>query len=210
MNPLKRVRATRLALAALGAVGVLAIFVGVAAADTSVTGTATLTPGTLAIANPSTLSFSGALNVSATYFSDTADTVQVANPGGATGWNVTAYYDGFTCQSSTGSTGCTASTDTLGDTLSMNGTGSSGPADTGHGPTSGCYVTGCTPATPTVTYPIASVSTSSGSPTKIYNASAGTGVGGVDSQDVWWLTAPANAKPGTYTSTITLAINAVP
>ncbi len=80
-------------------------------------------------------------------------------------------------------------------------------------PTSSC-VTSCTPPTDTTTYPVA-ITTASTSPTavSVYSASAGSGLGAVTlggstAADPlgWWIKVPANARAGSYTSTVTLAV----
>lgn len=202
MNPLKRGR-TRLAIAALGALGALAIFAGVASA---LTGTATLTAGTLQITSPTQLTFSGPLTVAATYFSDVTNQLKVDNPGGTSGWSVTAWNTPFTC-----STSATCGSSTLTD-LVFNGDTATSPTDSA-APSLACTVAGCTNPTPSgVTFPVtvSQAATAPGSPSKVYNATAGTGVGGIWVKNAWWVDAPANTLEGTYTSTITLAINATP
>lgn len=202
MNPIRRGRATRLALAALGAVGVLAIFAGVAAATPN--STADLTAGSLSIANPTGISFTGTLNGSTQYWNDTADTLAVVNPGRNDGWNVTAEFDDFTCTAASAST---CDTNTLTD-LAVNGDTGSSTANTA--PTITCTAsTTCTPATLSAqTYPQSVDDT--GTPTKIFNAAADSGVGQITGAVVWWLTTPANTLGGTYDSTLTLAINTGP
>lgn len=198
MNPIKRGRATRLSIAALGAVGALAIFAGVASA---VSGTATLTAGTLAIANPSSVSFTGTLSGSTDYFKDTTHSLEVVNPGGASGWNVTAIFDDFTC-----TTASTCSTNKL-TNLSINGDTSSATASTS--PSDSCTASPCVaPTLSSMTYPATVPDT--GSPAKIYNAAAKTGVGQITAATTWWLTTPADTVEGSYSSTITLAINSGP
>jgi hypothetical protein len=79
-------------------------------------------------------------------------------------------------------------------------------------------VTTCTLPTDTTTYPVA-ITTSATSPSaiKVYSAAAGTGlgamtVGGHASTNPigWWLTFPATAFSGTYTSTVTVAVSSGP
>jgi hypothetical protein len=209
VNALTRGLRARLILASVSALAVAAIAVTTAGAN-SVTGTATLSAGSLAIISPATLTFSGPLTVAATYFSDTlaADQLKVENPGGATGWNVTAWNTPFTC-----TTSATCHTTTLTD-LVFNGATSTSPTDTGHAPTSSCTIVGCTPPTPTgISFPVISTQSASDPGSgyaKVYNADTATGVGAITVANAWWIDAPVNTQPGTYSSTITLAINATP
>jgi hypothetical protein len=200
LNSTKRGRAIRLALAASGALGVLAIFVGVAGAAGN--STATLAAGTLAIANPTGITFSGTLNGATQYWSDTTDTLQVVNPGRNGGWNVTAVFDDFSC-----STAATCDSTTLTD-LSVNGDTGSSTASTAPTPTCTASSVCILPTLSSLTFP--QPISDNATPTKIFNADTDTGVGKVTAPIVWWLTTPADTLAGTYTSTLTLGINSGP
>ncbi|MEO3810270.1 WxL domain-containing protein [Sphaerisporangium sp. B11E5] len=174
--------------------------------DCTLTGTITLAAGTLTLAAPAALSWTATLtgntqSVVATTAAQQQYEVNDATGGGA-GWHVTVSATTFT-----------SGTDTLPNsgTFSTNGSLSSVTANTA--PTATC-VTTCTLPTNSVTYPVA-VTTAATTPTPvtIYNAAAGTGVGDIliggsanPNPVGWWVTVPGTAVPGTYTSTVTLAI----
>jgi hypothetical protein len=79
-------------------------------------------------------------------------------------------------------------------------------------------MTSCVPPEDAVTYPVAvTTAASSPSPVSAYAASADSGLGGVllggtSSADPvgWWLDVPANARAGSYTSTVTVTIASGP
>jgi hypothetical protein len=122
--------------------------------------------------------------------------------GSGAGWNVTASSTQFT-------TGTILLPTTA---LSLNGSTSLATAATI--PTAACSTaTTCTvPTDSSVTYPVAIGTTA----VKIYDALVNTGLGSINlglpgaNPMGWWLTIPANQKPGTYTSTITLEVISAP
>lgn len=80
-------------------------------------------------------------------------------------------------------------------------------------PTATC-VTSCTPPVDTTTYPVAiTTATSSPTPATVYDVSAGSGIGQVTlggssatNPVGWWTKIPGNARAGSYTSTVTVAV----
>jgi len=68
------------------------------------------------------------------------------------------------------------------------------------------------------TFPVAITTAASGpTPYVIYDANAGTGIGSIAiggsaaaAPVGWWLTVPGNTTPGTYTSTILMAVVSTP
>jgi hypothetical protein len=124
--------------------------------------------------------------------------------GSGTGWNVTASSTQFTA------TGPIYLPLTA---LSLNGSATS--ATVAATPTAACSAaTTCTlPTDSGVTYPVTAIETT---PLKIYDAAAATGMGSIvlglpgANPMGWWVTIPANQKPGTYTSTITLEVLSAP
>ncbi len=204
MNAFTRGSSARLALAALGAAAVVAILAGVAGA---VTGTATLTAGSLSIPTPTSLTFAGTLAGTAQDLKDTlttADMLTVLNQGHGDGWNITAYTgaDAFKC-----TTSGTCGTDSL-TNFTTNGAASTSAADT-TAPVATCTGTCVLPSNTATSYGTA-ISADSASPTKLFNAAAGTGIGAINVNNIWWLSVPANALAGTYVATVTLAINSGP
>lgn len=174
----------RLALA-FAALAVAAI--GAAPADAA-TGTANLSAGSLAfVSTPPDVTFTATLNgtdqnPTATQALDVGDAT-----GSGTGWNITATSTTFTSGSHTLSTSATsvASAPSVG-------------CDTG--------VT-CTTATTSVTYPY-SLPAAGTAPTatKLFNATANTGMGNQTVTPTWKLAVPANTYAGTYTSTWTISL----
>jgi hypothetical protein len=124
--------------------------------------------------------------------------------GSGAGWNVTASSTQFTA------TGPIYLPLTA---LSLNGSATS--ATVAATPTAACSAaTTCTlPTDSGVTYPVTAIETT---PLKIYDAAAATGMGSIvlglpgANPMGWWVTIPANQKPGTYTSTITLEVLSAP
>jgi hypothetical protein len=173
--------------------------------------TISLSPGSLGLTVPATLSWADTLNghdqsVVDTNTSDQAYTV-IDGTGTGAGWTVTAEATPFTGST----TGAVLPDATVFET---NGDPSS-ESDTSV-PAAQC-VTGsdCTLPTPSgsIAYPVQITVASSGTgrPAAIYDAKTGTGMGGIVIADVgWWLNIPANARADTYTSTITLAIDSGP
>jgi len=177
-----------------------------AGTNCTLTGTASLTGGTLSATFPSALAWSGTLtgldlNLADTTTAHQSYLVDDATGSGA-GWRVTVSATQFTTGTATlSNTG----------TFSTNGSTSSITATTA--PSATC-LTGSTCTLPTniTTYPVA-ITTAASSPTTyiIYDTSATTGrgsvtIGGTPNPVGWWLNVPSNATSGTYTSTVTLAV----
>lgn len=108
---------------------------------------------------------------------DVVSRVAYVGPGNTAGWKVTA-----------AATTLTSGSNTL-------------PALVVTAGTFAC-VSGCTTSpTSSVTYPV----TLSTTAVRVYNAAANTGRGTFDVTNTFQVTYPANALPGTYTATLTLA-----
>jgi hypothetical protein len=174
-------------------------------ATCDMTGTLDLTGGALGIEAPAALSWSATLNGLDQEVADTTDTAYttVDPTGTGAGWTVTAAATTFT-----------AGSDTLPDsgTLVTNGSTTS-EADTT--PPGNSCATGSTCTAPSltgITFPVAITTATTGpTPTAIYDADTGSGEGSnVISPAVWWVNILSDATPGTYTSTITLAITSGP
>jgi hypothetical protein len=189
--------------------------VGVACA---ITGTATLTGGTLSITPPTSLTWTGTLNgLTQDLFAPAADqTYNVDDATGATsGWNVSLTATPFT------STVPTAAT--LPDVGTFSTNGSIAAATDTTTPTATC-TSGpgtCTLPTDGVTSPraITTATTPTSATTYIiYNAADTTGIGSIDIGGTalgddpvgWWLALSPTTAPGTYTSTITLTLASGP
>jgi hypothetical protein len=128
--------------------------------------------------------------------------------GTAPGWHVTVAATQFT---STGT-----GTHPLANTGTFATNGSVGAMTDTTAPTAACAGTStCTLPTNTTTYPVA-ITTASGTPVNIYDASALTGLGTIviGSPGLnpvgWWLNVPSNTIQGTYTSTVSLELVAGP
>lgn len=174
----------------------------------SLTGTVTLSAGTLTLTSPASLTWSGTetgtnQSLVDVVGADQALTVNDATGSGA-GWHIT-----------TSATTFTSGTNTFPDPGTFVFTGSVSSVTATTAPTASCVVAGqCTLPTDTTTYPVA-ITTAATSPTPVttYDASATTGLGqiliGGSTQPNpvgWWVNVPGSARAGTYTSTITMEI----
>jgi hypothetical protein len=176
------------------------------------TGTLTFAAGTLSLLSPTALTWAGTgtgldqqlVDVTTAHQSYVVDDAT----GSGAGWNVTV--------SATTFTNGTVSLPNTG-TFSTNGSITSAVATAG--PTAAC-TSGATCTLPTdtsVTYPVA-ITTAATTPTafKIYDALVNTGLGSITiglpgaAPVGWWVAVPANAKPATYLSTITLEVLSAP
>jgi hypothetical protein len=177
-------------------------------ADTAVdsgTAPAVTLAGSLTLTTPDTLSWSATLTG---FPQDAVDAVPADqqltvddSTGSGDGWHITIAATTFTSGALT-----------LPDTGIIAVTGSA-TSLTGAVPSAAC-VGSCVPPTDTITYPVL-VSTAASSPpaTTIYDAAAGTDtgtvtLGGSGAADPlgWWLSVPATAYTGSYSSTLTLAV----
>jgi hypothetical protein len=202
-----------LALRVLVPAAALAILFAVAAAtagatgSTNITGTATLSAGTLGITIGDTLTWGPtALTGTKTYLVDanTDDqTFDVDDPtGSGAGWHVTASATAFSC-----STGA-CSGDDLG-AFTINGSTSDESSLSGPGIACAADASDCTAgvSSGSVTYP-KTIATSS---TTILDVNASTGLGDNAISNVgWWLLIPSTAVPGTYTSNIVVGVSSGP
>ncbi len=180
-----------------------------AGSSCTLTGFLDFSGGPLTLAAPSSLGWTGTLNGFNQNLVDTttADQSYVVNDatGSGAGWDVTVSATQFTTgTASLGNTG----------TFSTNGSIASSTSTTA--PDAACSTDAtCTLPTDTTSYPVA-ITTAASSPSAvtIYDASTGTGLGSIvigNADPVgWWLKVPANAAPGSYTSTITLEVNSGP
>jgi len=205
-----------------GGVGASALLAAPAQAGTcvtpaacSLTGTLTLSAGTLNLTTDSTLGWSAALtgadlNLVDATTPDELYTVVDAS-GAAAGWHVTVAATTFT-----------TGTVTLANTGTFSTNGSITSKTTAGYPTAACTAgSTCTLPTHTTaptTFPVA-ITTAASAPTPyvIYDANAGTGIGsiaiggsGSPAPVGWWLTVPGNTTPGTYTSTISMTVISAP
>jgi len=173
----------------------------------SITGTLTLTSGTLSITTPSTLTWAGVVSGVDQTLVDAlpADqTYLVSNATGiTTGWHVTVSATTFT---TTGS----ISLASIG-TFATNGSLVSMTASTA--PTATCLSgSTCTLPTNSTAYPVA-ITTASATPTpyNVFDAATSTGLGSITIGSVgWWLNLPSNTLAGVYTSTILMMITTGP
>jgi hypothetical protein len=183
--------------------------------DCTITGTADLGTGTLSLTTPTSLAWATTLTGAAQQLVDTstADTSLTINDatGTATGWHVTVSATRFT-----------SGAFTLSNTGTLVANGSTSSETTPATPSVNCTAPGdCTvptSSTAPVTYPVA-VTTASVTPTVLYSADAGTGVGSVlfganattgTNPLAWWLNVLGSTHIGTYTSTFTFNIVAGP
>jgi hypothetical protein len=188
---------------------------GTAQATCTMTGTLTLTAGTLNLTTSTSLSWTGAVTgadlklVDLTAADETYTVVDATGSGA--GWHVTTSATTFT-------TGPLSLANT--GTFSTNGSLVSSTA-TGY-PTTACTASStCTVPTHTTaptTYPVLITTATSAPPTSvIYDANAATGIGSIaiggsgnPAPVGWWLNVPGNTKPGSYVSSISMAVITAP
>jgi hypothetical protein len=177
-------------------------------ASCAMTGTATLTGGTLSLSTSGSLSWAGTLTGVLQSIADTstADQTYTVNDatGSSSGWNVTVSATTFT--TGTATLPDTGTFSTNGDPTSVSST--TAPTATCTGGTGTCTL----PTESGVTYPVA-ITTAATAPTAVtvYNATSGTGLGSIDIGSVgWWLTIPGTTTAGTYTSSVTMAVSSGP
>jgi hypothetical protein len=168
--------------------------------------------GILTLTSPSTLTWAATLNGTNQSVVDTVPahqqlTVADTTASGA-GWHVTV-----------AATTLTNGSHTLANTGTLSLTGSvTSPTGT-TAPTAGCApTTTCTLPTDATAYPVA-ITTAATAPTAftIYDTAATTGLGQIviggsaaANPIGWWVKIPANAFPGSYSSTVTLAVVSTP
>jgi hypothetical protein len=202
----KKVMAASAALA-LGLTGA-SVVLGSGVAGATGNGTLTLSPGTLALVAPTTLTWAGTLSGTALTLVDSTPADQNYtvndNRGSGAGWHVTASATTFT-----------TGTHSLADTGTFVNTGSTSAIGASTTPTAAC-VSVCTLPTNTTTFPVAiTTAATTPIPVNIYDSALNTGLGnitiGVGANPVgWWVNVPATAFAGTYTSTVTLAVVTAP
>jgi hypothetical protein len=175
----------------------------------AITGTATVAAGSLAVGAPSTVKWTDTLSgFDGIVFRPIVFTAIDAT-GSGTGWNLTATVTPFT--DSTGTTKCTASAPCrMHKPLTINGSATSAKINKTAGEQCDDGST-CSLVTNSVAYPVTLPTTcaTSGttcSPVTVASAAKTSGMGAIDLTTDWWLTIPANAHAGTYTSTIKLSI----
>jgi hypothetical protein len=168
----------------------------------------TLTGGSLLVTAPASLNWSGTISGAnlSLYDSTAADEGYVVadSTGTGAGWHVTVSATQFT-----------AGAHTLANAGTFSTTGSLSSISATTAPTASCVTAGaCTLPTDTSTYPVA-ITTAATSPTAytVYDTSASTGLGNIQiggssatNPVGWWLSVPATAFAGTYTSTVTIAV----
>lgn len=177
----------------------------VGAAESGITPAVTFT-GQLALTSPSSLGWSAGLSGSSQSVADQTASDQRFSvddeTNTAAGWRITVSATTFT-----------SGADTLPDSGTLALTGSLTSATATSVPGTACAPS-CTPPVTSTTYPVA-ITTAATSPTPatVFNAEAGSGIGpviigGSSAADPvgWWISVPANALVGSYTSTITIAV----
>jgi hypothetical protein len=176
------------------------------------TGTLTLTAGTLTLVSPAALGWGTTVNGTDQQLPDptAADQSYLANDatGSGAGWHVTV-----------GATQFTTGTATLANTGTFSTNGSITSSTDITAPSAACVAaTTCTVPTNTTAYPVA-ITTAATAPTPVtvYDTSATSGLGQVNigatagSAPVgWWLSVPSNVLAGAYTSTVTVTLLSAP
>ena len=185
LRPHRALRTLRIAFS-VACAGLVALVTAGPAGATSAT--ATLTAGSLAfVSAPPAVSFSATLN-GANQTLTTTQALDVSDAtGSGTGWNITSTSTTFNTGSHTLSTAATTV-----------------PTS----PTVACDASvTCTTATPNVSYPYSlPAAATAPTATKLYNATANTGMGNQTVTPSWSLAVPGNAYAGSYTSTWTLSL----
>jgi hypothetical protein len=157
------------------------------------------------LTSPGSLAWSGTLSGTNQQTVDTTAADQQLtvsdSTGTAAGWHVTGSATTFTTGTYT-----IPATGAMDVTGSVSSVASSAPSAT--------CVGSCVLPTNTTTYPVLlNTASSSPPPFVLYDTSSGTGVGQITlggsaatNPIGWWMNLPANAHPGTYTSTVTLTV----
>jgi hypothetical protein len=176
----------------------------------AVTGTLTLSAGTLNLTTSGSLGWSAAVTGSDLNLVDPTPADQlytvVDASGTLAGWHVTVAATTFTATGPL-TLPTTGTFSTNGSTASMTATGYPTTACT-----AGATCTLPTHTTTPTTFPVA-ITTAATSPTPfvIYDANAATGIGSIAISPVgWWLNVLGNTKPGSYVSTISMAVITAP
>jgi hypothetical protein len=166
----------------------IALVAGSSVTANALTGTATITAGTLAfVSAPPNVSFSATLN-GADQTASSAQAIDISDAtGSGAGWDITATSTTFTAGAKTLATSST--------TLSG-------------APTTACDAgAACTLATNSVAYPYTlPAAATAPTATKVFNAAVNTGLGNETVTPTWRLAVPAATFAGTYTSTWTLSL----
>lgn len=183
-----------------------------AGSNCTLTGTLSVTGGTLSLTAPGSLTWSATASGTDQSVVDTtaADQQLTVNDatGAAAGWHVTASATTFT-----------NGTHTLPNTGSFSATGSLTSMSATTGPSAAC-ATGstCTLPTNSTTYPVQITTAATAPPSvTLYDTAASTGMGkivlgGSSAANPlgWWLNVPSNVYSGSYTSTVTMAVVSAP
>jgi hypothetical protein len=175
------------------------------ALDSGITPAVSLT-GILSLTPPSSLTWAATLSGNTQSVADAVSGDQQFTvddeTGSGGGWHITVAATTFT-----------TGTHTLPNSGTFVLTGSITSVAATTAPSATC-VTSCTPPSSTATYPV-SITTAASSPTPatVYDVSAGSGLGPVTlgghsaaNPVGWWINVPANARAGSYTSTVTVAV----
>lgn len=193
----KRKMAAAAASLCLGAAACALAAAPAGAASSTSAAQAALTGGSLGfVSSPSAVNFSGTLNGQ----SQTLPATQTLDIGDATGsgagWNLTASGTQFSSTTPAATLATTAVTMTSAPTVAC---------DAGTNGT-------CTTATTNVSYagPYTLPMGASPTATKVFNATANTGMGNQTATATWKLAVPANAVAATYNSTWTFTLSTAP
>jgi hypothetical protein len=181
----------------------------------TITGTLTLTSGSLTLTAPPAVGWAATISGSDQQLSDPTVgdqtyTVDDAT-GNALGWHLTVSATAFTSTTPTTATLGTAAAIT--PTFATNGSLTLMTATTA--PTASCTGTStCTVGTDSTTYPvtITTGNSASAAPVNIYDAHVGSGLGSITvglpgaAPVGWWINVPSNTLQGSYSSTISLEL----
>ena len=178
----------------------------------SVSGTATVSPGSLAIEGPTSVKWaSGPSGVTANVSAPLTLTAIDATGSGA-GWTISAAISQVTDQTGTGV--CQAAKPCRLPTSKLTLNGSSTTANSNARPVGACRTgSTCRPPINSVTYPVTLTGQAQSGPSVpsiVANAGRTSGMGAVTLATDLWLAMPANAFSGTYSDTITLTISSGP
>jgi hypothetical protein len=175
------------------------------AVDSGITAAVSLT-SSLTLTSPSSLTWAATLNGSNQGMVDPVAADQqftVSDESGTSaGWHITVAATTFA-----------SGTHTLPNSGTFVLTGSLSSITATTAPSAAC-VTSCTPPIDIATYPVAiTTAASSPTPATVYDVPAGSGLGpvtlgghGAANPVGWWINVPANARAGSYTSTVTVAV----
>lgn len=223
MNPLKSHFGRKVGAAGVVGLGAL-IFAGssLAATTANVPGTASISPGSLAITPVNSVNFAGTLGATDLYLvDDVASGAAAATPFDVGGVDNTAVVTDATGTGDGWDVTVDAEAPFTDGSYTINGNFQLSGSDANYADTTApinSNVAGSTATLatdPNIAYPVVipqdGASTADADAASIFDAAAATGEGTENLNNLyWWIHVPANTHEGTYTTTVDFAVNSGP